>query len=223
MSFMNKTDFLTRIIPAAMQEMRESKILASLTIAQAILESGWAKSSLAYQYNNLFGVKASNADIKAGRAVNLPTQEYYPGRGMVTENHWFRRYESWLDSIRDHTKVLLTTRLYPLGPLRYKKVIGETDYKVACNEIQKAGYATDPQYSSKLIALIVTHQLYDIDREVLKVENPAAWKQAIVDNARQYGLISENHNPDEPAAKWFVLQVALNTLKKAIGGEKNAG
>lgn len=216
---MNRVDFLARIVPAAIAEMRRTRILASLTIAQAILESGWARSSLAFQYNNLFGVKALQADVDAGRAINLPTIEYRPqrdGNGKIIykggqqimiryqENHWFRRYASWADSIADHSRILLLAR--------YRAVIGEADYKRACHAVHRAGYATDPNYATLLIRVIEDNRLYDIDREVLKVAED--WKVKLMEEAKEKGLLNEVHKPDEPAEKWFVVAVGMNLLEK---------
>lgn len=217
---MNKNEFLARIVPAAIAEMKESGILASLTIAQAILESGWARSSLAFDHCNLFGVKASSKDVKAGRAVLMPTKEYRKGIGMVTEHHHFRKYNNWYESIKDHSRVLLTTRKGLFK--RYRKVIGETDYEIACREIHKAGYATDPDYAALLIDIILAEKLWMIDEEVLKVNSTPAWKNAIMKKAEEKGLIEKGlHDPDESAQKWFVCAVALNTLKATEkAGEK---
>lgn len=200
------------LAPAAMDEMTRSGILASLTIAQGILESAWGASRLSRApHYNLFGVKASQADIAAGRSVNLQTTEYRGGAPFV-ENHHFRTYKDHGESIRDHSRVLLLPR--------YKKLIGETDYVAACYAVQKAGYATDPNYALLLINVIRTYKLYDIDKEVLRVNKPDDWKTKIMQEALEKGLITEDHKPDDPAPKWFVCAVALNTVKEWEGGLK---
>jgi hypothetical protein len=68
----------------------------------------------------------------------------------------FRAYDSWEDSINDHTALLT-------GAARYRDVVGELDYKDACTAIKAAGYATDPAYTSKLIQLIERYDLTDYD------------------------------------------------------------
>jgi flagellum-specific peptidoglycan hydrolase FlgJ len=142
---MNKQAFLLSIAPAAQEDMQQSGILASVSIAQAILESAWGNSAPG---NNLFGIK--------GSGQQQPTSEFINGQ-WVRVIDGFRVYDSWLDSIRDHSRFLLENH-------RYAAVIGERDYRKACEALQRAGYATDPNYASKLINIIETNSLakYDI-------------------------------------------------------------
>ncbi|CAM2913326.1 glycoside hydrolase family 73 protein [Erysipelothrix tonsillarum] len=147
---MNKAEFIAKIGPAAQTCMRECNILASLIIAQAALESGWGKHAPG---NMLFGVKATKS--WTGKTQQLTTTEYIngiPHRVKAT----FRAYDSWLDSLRDHSKVLLQPR--------YKAVVGEKDYKKACRAVKAAKYATDPEYAEKLIATIEANKLYEWDK-----------------------------------------------------------
>ncbi|CQH66984.1 prophage LambdaSa04%2C mannosyl-glycoprotein endo-beta-N-acetylglucosamidase [Streptococcus agalactiae] len=130
----------------------EHGILPSVSAAQAILESGWGESLLAqYPIHNLYGIKASS-DWK-GKRVDLPTQEFIDGK-FVTVAATFRKYDSWEESIKDHT---LFVSENDWRRLHYQNVLAEEDYKKACLALQVAGYATDPQYGSKLITLIETH------------------------------------------------------------------
>jgi len=124
-------------------------ILPSLTIAQAILESGWGKSKLACEANALFGIKAGTK--WAGPRMDIKTKEYIDGK-HVEITAAFRRYGSWEESISDHGAHLRKTE-------RYKAVVGERDYKKACRAIQAAGYATDPGYADYLIQLIERYDL----------------------------------------------------------------
>lgn len=140
----NKEAFISQIAGAAQADMREYGILASVTIAQAILESGWGQSAPG---NNLFGIK--------GSGQQLTTQEYINGKWVQIVDG-FRVYTSWADSIRDHSLLLA-------GNARYRAVLLERDYKAACQALQSAGYATDPQYANKLIAIIDTNGLTGYD------------------------------------------------------------
>ncbi|MBE6070072.1 MAG: hypothetical protein E7211_20640 [Clostridium lundense] len=140
----------------AQEDSKKSKILASLTIAQAILESGDGNSGLTVQGNALFGIKANKS--WRGKVWTGSTVEYYDGtRTSIVAG--FRAYDSWQESIADHSELLT-------GLSRYKAVVGETDYKKACKAIQAAGYATDPLYATKLIGLIEVNQLYKYDNVV---------------------------------------------------------
>lgn len=130
------------------------KILPSLTIAQAILESGWGNSGLTVKANALFGIKAGKG--WNGKVYSCKTQECYDGVNFTNETACFRAYGSWAESIADHGAFLC-------GLPRYRKVIGERDYKAACRAIHEAGYATDPTYADKLIRMIEQYDLTAYD------------------------------------------------------------
>ena len=147
---MEQRKFLAMVGPLAQADMQKSGILASLTIAQAILESGWGTSELATKANALFGIKA---DARwSGRAYSKDTKECYDGVTYATITALFRAYDSWAESVTDHSAFLLANK-------RYAAVVGERDYKAACRAIKAAGYATDPGYPEKLIGLIEKYGL----------------------------------------------------------------
>lgn len=146
--------FIERVGKLAAADMQKSGVLASLTIAQAILESGWGKSGLTVKANALFGIKAGSS--WKGRVYSAKTQECYDGATYTTITALFRAYDSWAESVADHSALLT-------GAARYKTVIGERDYKTACRAIKAAGYATDPQYADKLIQLIESYKLTAYD------------------------------------------------------------
>ena len=152
-----RKQFIAKVGPMAQKDAKTSKILPSLTIAQAILESDNGNSELTVQANALFGIKATSSwrgKVWAGAIV-----EYYDcTRTNIIAG--FRAYDSWQESILDHSAFLT-------GASRYKAVVGEKDYKKACKAIQAAGYATDPQYANKLISLIETNNLTEYDKEDL--------------------------------------------------------
>lgn len=147
-------NFIERVGKLAAADMQKSGVLASLTIAQAILESGWGKSGLTVKANALFGIKAGSS--WKGRVYSAKTQECYDGATYTTITALFRAYDSWAESVADHSALLT-------GAARYKAVIGERDYKTACRAIKAAGYATDPQYADKLIQLIESYKLTAYD------------------------------------------------------------
>lgn len=161
--------FINEIAPHAQRHMRESNILASLIIAQAIHESNWGKSGLATKGKNLFGIKGTYG----GQSVNMKTWEVYNGKNVMV-NAAFRKYPSWYESISD------LVSLYKNGVSwdrkKYHRVIGETNYKEACKAVQAAGYATDPNYAAKLIKTIEAHDLTQYDGDVK--EKPTGAKPA---------------------------------------------
>ena len=153
----NQSQFLSAIKQGAMDGAKEG-VLPSITAAQAILESGWGSSELAKApNNNLFGIKDSG-DWN-GEIVTVPTQEYVNG-DYITVNAAFRKYASWNDSVVDHAKFFTSTEWRKNN---YRKVVNETDYRIAAQELKNAGYATDPSYAGKLISLIEAYKLYEWD------------------------------------------------------------
>ena len=153
----NQSHFLSAIKQGAMDGAKEG-VLPSITAAQAILESGWGSSELAKApNNNLFGIKDS--EDWHGEIVTVPTQEYLNG-DYITVNAAFRKYASWNDSVVDHAKFFTSTEWRKDN---YRKVVNETDYRIAAQELKNAGYATDPSYAGKLISLIEAYKLYEWD------------------------------------------------------------
>lgn len=162
-----KLTFIDEIAPHAQRISKEFNILASLIIAQAIHESNWGKSGLAFKGKNLFGIKGNYK----GQSVTMPTWEHVNGKD-VKVNAAFRKYPSWYESLYD------LANLYKNGVSwdrnKYKKMIGETDYKKACTAVQAAGYATDPNYASKLIKTIESNNLTKYDKkETVKLYKPS--------------------------------------------------
>lgn len=147
--------FLEKLKPYVLADMKASGILASLTAAQAFIESNKGNSGLAKPPgNNLFGIKGAYH----GESVKMWTTEYYNGvqtRVLAA----FRAYPSWRESIADHSD--LFNRLK-----RYENLRGLKDYKLACKYVQADGYATAPSYSSTLLNVINKYKLYLWDAEV---------------------------------------------------------
>ena len=173
-----QSHFLSAIKQGAMDGAKEG-VLPSITAAQAILESGWGSSELAKApNNNLFGIKDS--EDWNGEIVTVPTQEYVNG-DYITVNAAFRKYASWNDSVVDHAKFFTSTEWRKNN---YRKVVNETDYRIAAQELKNAGYATDPGYAGKLISLIEAYKLYEWDEmsnnSISTVENEGV----VIDNPK---------------------------------------
>ncbi len=151
---MTNAEFIEKIGALAREDMKKSKILASLTIAQAILESGWGRSALSQAPNyNLFGIKGDYN----GAYCTFPTSEYINGR-WCTVNANFRKYPSWAESLADHSALFNRWD-------RYANLRGNYNYRDVCNKVREDGYATDPSYSSKLINIIEQYNLTKFDVE----------------------------------------------------------
>jgi len=131
-------------------------VLASVTVAQAILESGWGQSTLASApYYNLFGIKQGTG--WQGSIVNMNTSEYVNGK-WVTVLAPFRSYRSQMASFQDHTNFLLANSRYAANG-----VINAKNYVAMANGLQAAGYATAPTYASTLISLVERYNLQSLD------------------------------------------------------------
>ncbi|MDM5145573.1 Exo-glucosaminidase LytG [Lactococcus lactis] len=153
----NEHKFIKEIAPLAQKSQKESQVLASITIAQACLESNFGKSELASKYHNLFGVKASGDVPK----VSLETQEYENGQ-WITIQGVFRVYPNFADSVSAHTQLFLYGTTW--NSKQYASVLSATDYKTAAKAVQNSGYATDPTYADKLINMIETYHLNQYDK-----------------------------------------------------------
>lgn len=153
---MENTEFIKKIGNAAVKYYPQYKVLPSLTIAQAILESGWGKSGLAVGCYNYFGmkwVKGCGCDKKVYK-----TGEQKKDGSRYTVDAAFRKYKSMEEGICGYYKFLQ----YP----RYANLKGVTDYKKACELIRKDGWATSLDYTKNLIKLIETYKLYEYDKKV---------------------------------------------------------
>lgn len=156
---MDKREFINSVKEVALKGYVDYRILPSLTIAQAILESGWGSSQLSVRAKNLFGIKAfSNW---RGDKITMPTTEWYGDKKQII-NADFRAYDSFNESIEDHSKLL--------SSVRYKSVRECSNYKEACRKIYECGYATDPAYPEKLIRIIEENKLYEFDNSEILTE-----------------------------------------------------
>lgn len=131
-------------------------IFPSVKLAQAALESGWGKSVAG---NNLFGIKAagSHTPYWNGDYVTSRTSEW-TGSGYEGQTSRFRKYATVGDSVKDHTYFL---QQYS----RYAKVFKASTPEEQAKALQEAGYATDPNYSGKLISIINTYGFKQFDEK----------------------------------------------------------
>lgn len=154
---LTQDEFIEELAPYAQELQKGYGILPSIIIGQAILESDWGKSSLASEYNNLFGIKSFGHSKK----VTLDTQEFYNGEWVTIQGD-FRVYDTWEESMDDHT--MLFVNGVDWNPALYVDVLTANDYRSAAQALQDAGYATDPDYASKIIQVIETYQLNRFDQ-----------------------------------------------------------
>lgn len=168
---MTESEFIAKVLPYAKADMLRSHIAASLTIAQAALESAWGNSSLTVKANNLFGIKGSGP---AG-SLSIRTTEYRNGQALQV-SALFRSYHNWGESVADHSALIAQGVSW--NRTLYSKVIG-ADGRTAAREIAAAGYATDPNYAAKLTGIMDMHNLYQYDEMKEDDEMSAEDKQKL--------------------------------------------
>lgn len=174
---LSKEDYIAMWKQVAIQEMQTHKIPASITLAQAILESSYGNSVLAREANNHFGIKCH--DWK-GPTIYKDDDH---------QNDCFRKYENAAESFNDHSNFLTTRSRYSdLFTLEL------TDYKGWAEGLKKAGYATNPKYADLLINLIEEFNLnkYDLEIQTLDFNRENQLMIAIDENNRKYILVDES-------------------------------
>ena len=143
--------FIESVEDGAIAGWTEYGVLPSITVAQAILESGWGQSGLSTQAHNLFGIKGSYN----GNSVNYPTQEYVNG-SYISIYDQFRAYSNNAESVEDHGAFLAENS-------RYNNLLGDKSYTSVAYKLQSDGYATAPTYASSLIKLVEMYNLTQLD------------------------------------------------------------
>jgi uncharacterized protein YraI len=154
----NATAFLARVAAPARASAAATKVPASVTIAQAILESGWGRSWLTRLDHSYFGMKCfGGPGLVAAGCTSYATHECDGGSCYSTRAQ-FRAYRQPTDSFVDHGKQLAALSIYRTA-MRYT-----SDPDRFAHEIHNAGYATSPTYANDLIALMRQFDLYKYDR-----------------------------------------------------------
>lgn len=153
-----KIEFIKAIKAGAIYNYEEYGILPSITVAQAILESGWGQSKLSKDSNNIFGIKADNS--WDGESIEVMTSENYNDKIKAK----FRKYNSITDSIKDHGKFLSENKRYEENGLFNSK-----NYKKQAQALEDAGYSTKKDkygnriYADMLIDIIQKYNLEKLD------------------------------------------------------------
>lgn len=142
-----REEYIKKYAELAVSEMIRSGIPASITLAQACLESGNGNSELSVKSNNHFGIKCKSS--WRGKRV------YHDDDA---KGECFRKYKSVEESFIDHSDFLMVNPRY--GRLFELEL---TDYKGWARGLKKAGYATNPHYANHLIKIIEEHKLYLYD------------------------------------------------------------
>jgi LysM repeat protein len=168
---MTVDQYIEKYSSLAVDEMYRSKIPASITLAQGILESGNGNSRLATEANNHFGIKCKAS---------------WTGKTMYEDDdapqECFRKYDAAIDSYRDHSDFLMKNSRYA-----FLFDLEQTDYKAWAHGLKKAGYATNPQYAELLITFIERHKLHKYDGVKLSEEEDRENKEEKAETIKSYG------------------------------------
>ena len=154
---MSQAEFVDWIGQMAAADMQTSGILASVTAAQSILESGYGKSELALNALNLGGMKAELSgntwpSVWDGKTYCKGTAEQQPDGSYISIMADFRAYSSVAAYLADHSAYLAGAETG--GKLRYAGIVGCKDYRQAFQILKDGGYATSLDYVDKLCAVV---------------------------------------------------------------------
>jgi flagellum-specific peptidoglycan hydrolase FlgJ len=170
---MTPSEFISKYSIAVVQAVIGTKLFPSVKRAQLALETGWGKS---VKGNNMTGIKASSG--WTGKVISFTTREviggvskYFTGTNQVynsmsavpanaDKQTLFRYYDSTTDSIKDHSLFLQQNARYANAG-----VFSATTPQAQADALQKAGYATDPNYAKTLKLLIKTYDLERLDQK----------------------------------------------------------
>ena len=177
---LSEKDAVSVIGELCREDMKKSGILASISAAQFILESGYGKSELGQNANNMFGMKKSlsgntwTGSTWDGTSVyTKKTQEQHTDGTYETITADFRKYACVEDSVADHSAYLLGAKNG--RSFRYKGIKGMTDYRAVAQLIKDGGYATSLSYVDNLCNIIEKWNLtqYDTDSQTTPDVTPS--------------------------------------------------
>lgn len=241
---------VAKVTPLFTANQKQSGILASVSLAQFILESGYGKSELAQNANNCFGMKSSLSENSwSGSAwdghsiYTMKTGEQNTDGSYVSVTADFRKYSSIEDSIADHSAYLLGAMNG--SKKRYEGLAGCMDYKKAVQLIKDGGYATSLDYVQNLCRVIEQWNLtqYDVAASTMTAlyrvrkswSDAASQKGAFHDlsNAKAcadknpgYSVFDENGKvvyPTGTAFQPYTVKVSISDLRIRKGPGKNYG
>lgn len=142
--------FIDKLAVPAQAASKASGVPAELILAQAALETGWGQHEIATRQggnsHNLFGIKAGSH--WQGKTTDIVTHEYINGRRTQVVDT-FRVYDSFEHSLTDYANLIGKNS-------RYAAVVQAPSAEQAAHALQRGGYATDPRYAQKLIAVMNT-------------------------------------------------------------------
>lgn len=149
-------NFINQLSKLAIAECnkRTKKVLPSICIAQAAIETGWGTSKLMTKANAYFGIKATSS--WKGKVFNSKTAECYDGKTYTNITACFRAYNSVEESVSDYYDLIT-------GLSRYAGAVNETDAEKCITAIKNGGYATSPTYIQNVMSIVNGYNLRQYD------------------------------------------------------------
>jgi len=196
----SRQEYISLHMQDAVKDMQRTGVPASITMAQALLESDDGNSPLAREANNHFGIKCADWNGPA----------FY--QDDDSKGECFRKYNSVLESFDDHSDFLRTrTRYASLFEM------DRTDYRGWAKGLKKAGYATNPQYADMLIKIIEDNNLQELDKG-----NPLPALASVRSEDRMVNVSkSGRHETEDLAVDPFrERQILLNNNVKYVTARK---
>ncbi len=163
-----RQSFIQDLVPTAQTLQRQYGVLASVSLAQAALESDFGSSDLAATYHNLYGVKTEASDPQG---VDLETSEFVDDEWISIVDR-FKVYDSWESSMAEHARLIYYGTSWDPG--YYQSVLEGNTYQDQAKGLQISGYATDPDYSDKLVGMIEEWNLNQYDQPLDKTDRSQA-------------------------------------------------
>lgn len=154
----NKSEFFADIVPTVQEVAEAYGVRPSLVMAQAALESDYGQNLLAVKYHNLFAVFAQPGN----KPVTLKYKRYFVNEWQ-TEIGQFAVYKSWDDAIYDYFDLLKSGKIRN-SEGAYDVMVSNKGYKKPAQALQDIGFSSDPNYASKLIAIIEENDLTTYDK-----------------------------------------------------------
>lgn len=151
-----QTEFIEEIAPTIQKVAASYGVRPSIIIAQAVLESNYGTNLLAVKYHNLFAVQAQDGQM----SIELTYKSYFVNEWQ-TETGCFAVYKSWTAAIYDYFDLLQSGTL---SDGAYDILVSNTGYKKPAQSLQDIGFSTDPDYATKLIAIIEKNNLTSYDK-----------------------------------------------------------
>ncbi len=155
--FSSPAEFIATMLPMAEKAAKRLGVEPRFLVAQAALETGWGKSMIKQKdgsnSHNLFGIKANGW---SGESAKVTTTEYVNGKA-TKQVAGFRAYDSFEQSFSDYVRLLENNERYKPA-IQVASVSGDSERFV--KELQRAGYATDPQYANKINQIARKVQTY---------------------------------------------------------------